>query len=92
MSRRRTKKNRRTGPTMNKNDEIQNGQFAIEAADFLLSEIEKTLRSMLRLAKWAANTELTDRQRRILQEEIDKLKKDVDNTFAMLTDPPTLIN
>jgi len=65
---------------------------AIKAVDQLLGEIEKALRAMLRLAKWAADNELTDRQRAILQNEIDKLKREVDSIFAMLTEPPAPSN
>jgi flagellin-like hook-associated protein FlgL len=74
---------------MVKNSSYEN-QYANEAADYLLGEIEKTLRAMRRLAKWAANTELTDGQRKILQKEIDRLTKEIDHIFAMLAGPPTI--
>ena len=77
---------------MNNRNEALNDKYAAEATDFLLGEIEKNLRDMLRLAKWAADTDLTNRQRRVLQKEIDRLKNEIDNTFNMLTGPPTLIN
>ena len=78
--------------TMNDNEYTQNSQISVEAADYLLGEIEKYLREMLRLAKWAAGTELSDRQRKMIQEEINKLIKEVDYSFSMLTSPPTLKN
>ena len=74
------------------NSEIADNQFSVEATEYLLGEIEKNLRAMLRLAKWAAETELSDIQRNVLQKEIDRLIKEVDFTFAMLTGPPTMIN
>ena len=70
----------------------QDFQISIEAANYLLEEIEKNLREMLRLAKWAAGSELSDRQRGMIQGEINRLIKEVDYSFAMLTSPPTLKN
>ena len=73
-------------------EELQYDYYAAEAADYLLVEIEKNLREMSRLAKWAADNELTERQRKVLQQEINRLINEIDGTFAMLTDPPTLKN
>jgi flagellin-like hook-associated protein FlgL len=67
-------------------------RYAVEAADYILSEVEKILRTMRRLAKWAADADLSNKQREILQKEIDRLKGEIDSTFAMLTGPPTLKN
>ena len=77
---------------MNSDEESSDIQYAAEAVDYLLGEIEKNLRAMLRIAKWAANTDLSDSQRRIMQNEIDRLIKEVDGNFAMLTDPPSIKN
>ena len=75
----------------NNNDAV-NYRYAVEAVDYLLGEIEKALRNMLRLAKWAAGVNLSYSQREILQAEIDRLKKEIDITCGMLTGPPTLKN
>ena len=71
---------------------LQNCHYAADAVDYLLGEIEKTLRDMLKLAKWATNTDLTFDQREMLQAEIDRLKKEIDINCDMLTGPPTLKN
>ena len=74
------------------NNDFQNNQYAAEAVDYLLGEIEKTLKTMLRLAKWAVDTDLTYSQKEVLQLEIDRLKREIDINCDMLTGPMTIKN
>jgi flagellin-like hook-associated protein FlgL len=76
----------------NRNGDAINARYAVEAADYILAEVEKILKTMRRLAKWAADADLSYKQREALQKEIDRLKGEIDSTFAMLTAPPTLKN
>ena len=61
----------------------------ISAVDQILSEIEKTLHEMRNLALYAAQNDLSARQRDKVQSRIDELKREIDGIAAMLIPPDT---